>query len=222
MTFVATKFRARRAARAPSLALAQSLAQVVAVVVTGLLAVACGYRPVLGTGTDRHYHVALVENLVADAVVADEVLAGLREELARYGALLPNDGYPRVEVEVLRQDEEAEGVVAGSAGGTLSGGGGRAEQQPLARGLRRSVVGRARVRPSPQDEPEGDTADVRVVDVLSNEDAKGGEGTGTGVSAAFFSGADLSRVAARRLGRRLARRVLGLPGPQDEGVGVEP
>lgn len=215
MTFVAAKFWARQAARAPS------LARALAVVLVTVLAVACGYRPVLGTGTDRRYHVALVENLVADAVVADEVVAGLREELARYGALLPDDGYPRVEVEVLRQDEEAEGVVAGSVGGP-SGGGGRAEQQPLARGLRRSVVGRAGVRRSPQDETEGDTADVRVVDVLSNENAKGGEGTGAGVSAAFFSGADLSRVAARRLGRRLARRVLGLPGPQDEGVGVEP
>src|SRR5260370_37782406 len=76
---------------------------------------ACGYHAVYG-GTPSRLHVVLVRTLVPDVVASDEVVAGLREELARAGALEPGEGFPRVEVEVLRADEASEGIVAGPSG----------------------------------------------------------------------------------------------------------
>src|ERR1019366_8605647 len=47
----------------------------------------------------------LVRTLIADVVASDEVAAGVREELARAGMLEGGDGYPRVEIEVLRASD---------------------------------------------------------------------------------------------------------------------
>ncbi|HEY6463174.1 MAG TPA: hypothetical protein VIY73_23555, partial [Polyangiaceae bacterium] len=70
---------------------------------------ACGYRAVYASGAPARLHVKVVASHVPDAIAADEVAAGLREELAKAGALAAGEGYPRVEVEVLRADEASEG-----------------------------------------------------------------------------------------------------------------
>ncbi len=70
---------------------------------------ACGYKPIAGAagaGGER-LHVVLASSNVPDAIASDEVVAGVRDELARAGALAAGDGYPRCEVEVLRADEAA-------------------------------------------------------------------------------------------------------------------
>ncbi len=66
--------------------------------VLALVACACGYRPVYGGSTEGALHVKLVRSLVADVVAGDEVASGVREELARAGALAPGESYPRVEI----------------------------------------------------------------------------------------------------------------------------
>ncbi|HEY8086996.1 MAG TPA: hypothetical protein VIF09_04105, partial [Polyangiaceae bacterium] len=73
-----------------------------------LFTLSCGYHAAYGAGGRLHVHV--VRSMVPDAVAADEVASGVREELAREGALEAGDGYPRVEIEVLREDEQSEGV----------------------------------------------------------------------------------------------------------------
>src|ERR1700685_2659326 len=70
----------------------------------------CGYQSVYAAGSPGRLHVKVVRSLVADAVAADEVASGVREELARAGALEAGEGYPRVEIEVLRADETSEGI----------------------------------------------------------------------------------------------------------------
>ena len=78
---------------------------------------------------------------VPDAVASDEVLAGVREELARGGALASGDGYPRCEVEILRADEASEGIAAApDAAGRL---------QPQSRATRVGLVARAWVLRAP-------------------------------------------------------------------------
>src|SRR5260370_42320494 len=82
-------------------------------------ALSCGYGPVYrgyGVGSPARLHVTLLRTLVADAVASDEVASGAREELARRGALEDGDGYPRVEIEVLRADESSEGIASGIGG----------------------------------------------------------------------------------------------------------
>jgi hypothetical protein len=77
-----------------------------------LFAVACGYAPVHGGAPREKLAVVLAASSVADAVVADEVLAGVRDELAKDDALAPGTSYPRCEIEVLRADEASEGISA--------------------------------------------------------------------------------------------------------------
>lgn len=161
---------------------------------------ACGYRPVQGTTPDgARLHVVLATSNVADAVATDEVLAGVRDELSRLGALAAGDGYPRVEVEVLRADEAAEGVAAvPNADGRLL---------PTSRATRVGIVARAWVSRRPSADPERDTGDVRSLEsVAAAGDAR----------AASFRHIDALRAAGRRVGRRLADRVLGLPAATDE------
>jgi hypothetical protein len=96
----------------------------------------CGYQPVHGGASAEHLSVVLSESKVPDAVASDEVLAGLREELARTGALTSGASYPRCEVEILRLDEAAEGIAAApGADGQLT---------PQARGTRVGPEGRRR------------------------------------------------------------------------------
>lgn len=165
-----------------------------------LLLASCGYQPVHGGARAEPLSVVLSESKVPDAVASDEVLAGVREELARTGALASGAAYPRCEVEILRMDEAAEGIAAIAAG---SGG----DLVPQARATRVGLVARAWVVRGPGAERERDTGDVRTFETV----ALAGDARG-----AAFRHSDALRAAGRRLGRRLASRIMGLPSPSDE------
>ena len=160
---------------------------------------ACGYQPVHGAAGAKHLSVVLSASKVPDAVASDEVLAGVREELARAGALASGASYPRCEVEVLRMDESAEGIAALPAEG--------APLVPQARATRVGLLARAWIVESAGAERERDTGDVRTFETVATApDARG----------ATFRHSDALRAAGRRLGRRLASRIMGLPSPGDE------
>ncbi len=162
--------------------------------------VACGYRPLYGgeRGDDR-FCVVGVSPLIADSAVVSEVEAGVRAGLARGGGLRSGAGYPRVVVEVLRVDAASEGIKA--VPGTPT--------SPLARGTRVGVLARAWVERAPGGPKERDTGDLRAVDVMQAEpDAR--------LEALRLD--DATRASARRLGERLARRVLGEPDAPDDGM----
>lgn len=168
-----------------------------------LLVAACGYHSVYSAGPQGKLHVALLQSLAPDAVAADEVVSGAREELARAGALAAGDGYPRLEIEVLRADEASEGILATARG-------------PVARGTDVSIVARAWVLPSPGEGAEHvtDTGDVRTEESITVDSI-----AATGLDdprAAVFHRTDARRAAARRLGRKLAARVLGQPASSED------
>lgn len=154
---------------------------------------ACGYQAVYAAGPQGRLHVVVVRSLVTDAVAADEVASGVREELAKAGALEAGEGYPRVEIEVLRADEASEGIAAGASG-------------PVARGTGVAMVGRAWIAASVGAQ-QSDTGDVR---------AEVGIATDTTARASAFHHADALRAAGRRLGHALGARLLGQPVASEE------
>jgi hypothetical protein len=166
-----------------------------------LALVACGYHAVYGGSATAKLHVVLVRTLVPDVVASDEVVAGLREELARAGALEAGEGFPRVEVEVLRADESSEGIVAGSGG-------------PVSRATDVGLAARAWIVRADGAPPESDTGDMRVQETIAvDESARGPD-----PRASAFHEADALRAAARRLGRSLGYKVTGQPGSSDDGI----
>ncbi|MDP9150187.1 MAG: hypothetical protein M3O36_09640 [Myxococcota bacterium] len=173
-----------------------------------VLLTACGYRSIYGRafhGPDgaTRLHVKLVRTLVPDVIASDEVVTGLREELARGGALAAGDGWPLVEVEVLREDESSEGItVVGRA--------------PYARAVDLGLVARAWIVRSAGAPPERDTGDLRAVDVVAAEWRGGLPAARERVSS--FHTADGLRAVAHRLGRKLAQRLEGYAGTSEEGV----
>jgi hypothetical protein len=156
---------------------------------------ACGYRPVYANGANgARLHVQLERTLVPDAIASDEVVAGVRDELSKMGALQPGPGYPTVAVEVLRAQASAEGIAApGDA--------------PLARATDIAVTARAWIEPFSGAPPENDTGDLGVSEVIALDRAQGV----LDPRASAFHEADALRAAARRLGRKLARQLLGEP-----------
>jgi hypothetical protein len=164
-----------------------------------LTSASCGYQPVHGGVAAEHLHVALSESKVPDAVASDEVLAGVREELARGGALASGDGFPRCEVEILRADEASDGIAA-----TPDGTGGLA---PQSRATRVGMVARAWVLRAPGAERERDTGDVRAFETVA---------VAADARTSTFRHSDALRVAGRRVGKRLASRIMGFPAPTDE------
>jgi hypothetical protein len=176
---------------------------------------ACGYRPLYGGAQgEERLAVTGVSPLVADASVVAEVEAGVRAGLARAALLRGGSGYPRVVVEVLRIDTQSEGIAAvpggvrpPEVGGVIVSGAGA--PAPLARGTRVGVVARAWLERADGGPKERQTGDLRTVDVMQVEsDAR--------LEAMRLD--DASRAAARRLGERLARRVLGEPEAPDDGM----
>jgi hypothetical protein len=161
--------------------------------------VGCGYHAVYGGEAPARVHVELVRTLVPDAVASDEVASGAREELAREGALEPRDGWPRAEIEVLRESEASEGILA--RGGA-----------PVARGTNVSIVARAWMVETPGASPEKDTGDMRAEEVISVDLAAGA----LDPKAAGLHRADALRAAARRLGCKLARKLMGRPAVSEE------
>lgn len=187
-----------------------SIVAIVAAVVAG-----CGYRPLYaGEQGEERFAVTGISPLVADASVVAEVEAGVRAGLARAALLRGGGGYPRVVVEVLRIDTQSEGIAAvpggvrpPEVGGVVVAGAG--PLQPLARGTRVGVVARAWLERAEGGPRERQTGDLRAVDVMEVEsDAR--------LEALRLD--DASRAAARRLGERLARRVLGEPEAPDDGM----
>jgi hypothetical protein len=177
-----------------------------------LTSTGCGYHAVYGGEEPTGLHVVLARSLVADAIASDEVVSGLREELAREGALAAGAGYPRVEVEVLRADESSEGVAAPSAALGAGPNGG-----PRARATEVGFVARAWLVRAPNGDRERDTGDVRAMDLVASEIAAGVADP----RADAFHHADALRAVARRVGQRLALRVLGHPTASDESIGRE-
>ncbi len=167
----------------------------------------CGYHAVHGSGPDgagsERLHVVLVHARVADAITSDEVASGVRTTLAKEGALASGAGYPRVEIEVLRADESSEGIVA--VGG--------AHGAPRARASEVGIVARAWIVRTEGGAQERDTGDVRALDVVATP-ARGE--TGGELATESFRHDDALRAVARRVGQRLALRILGHPIARDE------
>ncbi|HVH43551.1 MAG TPA: hypothetical protein VM925_14450 [Labilithrix sp.] len=163
-----------------------------------LLLTGCGYRPVHGGASSERFSVVLVSSNLPDAVASDEVVAGVRDELARSSSLSPGDAYPRCEVEVLRVDEASEGIGATSNGqGVLL---------PDARATRVGVVARAWIVRAKDGPRERDTGDVRAVDTVA---------VAADARAATFRHADAVRAVSRRVGRSMGTRLLGFPSASD-------
>jgi hypothetical protein len=153
----------------------------------------CGYQPVYGRDALR-LHVKLVRTVVPYAVASDEVVAAVREELALAGAISPGEGFPRLEIEVLRVDEASEGIAAGTSG-------------PVARASSVAVVARGWIVRDPGGEPESDTGDLRAQESVAIDQVGGAPDPRAG----GLHRESAVRAAARRLGRKLARRISGLP-----------
>ena len=157
---------------------------------------ACGYHAVHGGEARERLRPSLGTIAIADAVAADEVLAGAREELARENAL-GGAGDPELRIEVTRIDESADSISA-------SGG------APSARGLTVAVVGRGLVEEQNQTR---DTGDMRA----SVTRATPGDSRSD-----LFAHDDAVRAAAHRLGRKIALRALGEPVASEDGEGRLP
>jgi hypothetical protein len=183
---------------------------VAAVLVLSLSSLSCGYHAVYGGDAER-FHVVLASSLVADAVASGEVVSGMREALAKEGALAGGDGYPRIQIEVLRADESSEGIAAPSEAGVGSG----ANYGPRARGTEVGLVARAYLVRAPGASEERDTGETRAMDLVASDVTQGTPDP----RADLLHHEDALRLVARRLGERLALRILGVPAPNDEGMG---
>lgn len=159
-----------------------------------LATAACGYRLVHAPADPLGPFAVLAGRVyVPDAAAITSAEEGARAELARSGELAPGGaGAGSVEIEVLRVDETGEGIALAP---------GRAAM-PLARAVRVTVLGRARLRRAGSDAVERDTGDLRVSEV-------GARAEGAGAGALVRD--ELGRAAARRLGEALVRRLLGVP-----------
>ena len=160
-----------------------------------LLAAGCGYAPLnRGGASTEQFAVVLTSSSVPDAVASDEVVAGVRDELARSGALASGESYPRCEVEVLRADETSDGIAANHGA-------------PEARATRVGIVARAWIVRAKDAPRERDTGDVRALDEVA---------TAPSSRAASFQFSDALRASGRRVGHDLGARVLGRPSASDE------
>jgi hypothetical protein len=150
-------------------------------VLLALASAGCGYR--LANGSSERITPELGEVSSPHAAIAAALLDGVREELGRHG-VLASDG-SALRVDLLRLDERAEGIVSASGA-------------PIARAVRVTIVGRARLAAG------RDTGDVEASEVVASAPSpeKGEIAADAAASA-----------AARRLGARLARKVLGYPEP---------
>ncbi len=162
-------------------------------------AVGCGYHAVHGGEARERLRPSLGTVTIADAVAADEVLAGAREALAREGAL-GGAGDPKLVLEVTRIDETADSISA--QGGV-----------PSARGLTVAVVGRGLVQDGAQPNATRDTGDMRATVTRA---------TPGDVRADAFAHDDAVRAAAHRLGWKIALRALGEPVTSEDGEGRLP
>jgi hypothetical protein len=119
---------------------------------------------------------------------------GARAELSREGALAGGgEGRAALVVEVLRVDETSEAIAIA-----------KGARDPLARSIRVTVTGRATLRRG--EDVARDTGDMRASEVFAGGgDAVSGE----------VAREQAAMLAGRRLGERMARRILGYPEPSD-------
>lgn len=153
----------------------------------------CGYRPALNlTSGGSGVRVVPAPTRVPYPSVVHAVLAAARAELARAGRLAAS-AYPRVVVEVLRVDELAAGIRAAQVD---------ERRVPRARGSFVAVLGRAWLQEAPGGPAMLDTGDVRRAELVASQGDAVSDGTN-------FE--EAARLAARDLGRALARALLGEP-----------
>jgi hypothetical protein len=158
-----------------------------------LLLPGCGYH--LANGASEAFSPELGEVSSPHPTVAAALLDGARAELARHGALAASGGAV-LRVDLLRVDERAEGLVSGGSAAAVSSFG----ATPVARAVRVTVVGRARLDGA----RVRDTGDVEASDVVA---------TATTSAGGQIAADAVAEAAARRLGARLARKIIGLPEP---------
>jgi hypothetical protein len=154
----------------------------------------CGYRPAAERAAGERLAVVAAPFKTPYAMAAQEVLNGAREELARAEAL-GSGGFPRLVVEVVRVDELPVGIQA--PGG----------QSPLGRGSDVGVTARAWVEAREGSPVSRDTGDMRRVETVAQ---------GTDSVTSSVAASDAVRASARRVGRALALRTLGIPEPSIE------
>jgi hypothetical protein len=164
-----------------------------------LLASACGYQPLYATPSGESFHVHLVKSQIASSVVAEEVLRGARDTLAQEGSLAPGDGYPRLELEVLRVDETSEGIMQSQTSPSPT----VFTTVPIARATDLAVVARGWVVRHEGAPMELDTGDQRASALVG---APLGDATRE-----IWQREDGLRAVARRLGGRIVLRILGHP-----------
>jgi hypothetical protein len=158
----------------------------------GVAQSACGYAPVYGGARPaQRLSVVAAAPSIPQTDLVHETLAGAREELSRAGILQPGSSHPRLVIQLLRVDEGSSGIAA-------------VGEAPVARGSTAGVVGRAWVEVSAGGDRVRDSGDLRRVEWISS-------GARAADDATRYDGA--LRIAARRLGRSLARRILGEPEP---------
>ncbi len=121
-----------------------------------------------------------------DAVTA-AAIEGAQRELARAGLLSARGEGTPLTITILRVDERSEGI-AGAAGAA-----------PAARGIRLTIVGRARAGDA-EGAPARDSGEVTVSEVFARADS---------AALGIVGRSEAGPRAGRRLGERLARRVLG-------------
>lgn len=171
-----------------------------------LFSLGCGYSPLYASRDPLGpFAVAGGPHRIPSAVAAVAAEAGARAELARAGMLASCSPRSSSEcsvilIEILRLEEETAGIAAD--GSPFAG-----PPAPMARGLRVTVTGRARLVARGADAAR-DTGDVRSSFVLGR-----GDGDAASISVARE---EAVRIAARRLGERLAGRILGVPDASDE------
>jgi hypothetical protein len=156
----------------------------------GVLGSACGYQSIRGQAENRGtLAIAAVGQRSAEPRVDAAVLSGVGLALSQEGLLRAGQGYPRVEVEILRV-ERFSGAVALSA-----------EGKPLARSIGMAVLGRAWVALQDGSRVE-ETGDVR-------EEAY--RAAGTLGAAEIQNDEEALQAVATRLGKKMGARVLGYP-----------
>ncbi len=150
----------------------------------------CGYAPVRAAeGAHLSVHAGPVGTPELSAIQA--AVAGARSELGTLGRL-GSARYPALVVEVFHVEERSTGILAPATG----------QEQPGARGSAVTLEGRAWILDSEHASPRADTGGVRLEQAFA-----------AGLSAEFDAARHQQALnrAARRLGRVLVRRALGLP-----------
>lgn len=167
----------------------------------------CGYQPAHAPRDEAGpFAVVGLRAYTPHAFMIASAEAGARSELGRAGQLascapaggaaIAPGGCPTIALEIVRVDEEAAALRVD-----------RGDPRLIARGVRITVTGRARVRAGAGGATLRDTGDMSTTDVFARPDDP---------AAAAAAREEAGRLVSRRLGERLVRRLLGRPEPAFE------